>query len=132
MAVSVQQAVVHAPGVDAEGIQVPEAPLPEGQQPLLELVVQIGRVPVEDAVHLDVVVFKAVQLPHCQSFSVELAQDGPAIAGAQVKGNHIPHVFLLLHTKRERFRAFRRRGGLTLYYIRLLYNNQEISLNYLY
>ena len=39
VAVFVQKAVVHPPGVDAEGVQLPKAPLPEGQQALLQLAV---------------------------------------------------------------------------------------------
>ena len=89
MAVSVQQAVVHAPGIDAEGVQLPIAPLPEGQEALLQLAVEIGYVPIKDPVHLHVVVLKPVQLRHGQPFTVELPQDRPAVAGAQIKGNHV-------------------------------------------
>ena len=73
MTVLVQQTVVHAPGVDAKGIQLAIAALLEFQQTLLELVEKIGSVPVEHAIHFNVVVFKAVQLVHRDLLTVKLA-----------------------------------------------------------
>ena len=89
MAVLVQQAVVHAPGVDAEGIQLAEVALAELQQTLLQLIEKIRRIPVKDTVHLYVVVFKTVQLTHGDALTVKLTQDRATVAGAQVKGDHV-------------------------------------------
>ena len=86
MTVPVQKTVIHAPGVDAEGVQFAVATLPESQQTLFQLIIKVGGIPVEYAVHLDVVVLEAVQLLHGDALAVELAQDRAAIAGAQVKG----------------------------------------------
>ena len=73
LAVFVQQTVIDAPGVDADAVQLAHICVLERQQPLLQLVVEIRQVPVEHAVHLDVVVFKPVQLAHGDCLAVELA-----------------------------------------------------------
>ncbi len=73
MAVFIQQAVIHAPSVDAKGIQIPITSLAEGQKALLELIVEVRRVPIEYPVHLYIVVFKPVQLRHGQLFTVILS-----------------------------------------------------------
>ena len=85
MAVLIQQTVVNTPGIDTEGVQVAVAALLEGHQAFLQLVVEIGSVPVEHTVHFHIVVLKAVQFGHGDFFTVKLAQDRTAIACAQVK-----------------------------------------------
>ena len=85
MTVLVQQAVVHTPGVDAHAVQITDAQALEGQQALLHLAEQIGQIPIEHAVHFDIVVFKAVQLLHHDLIAVKGTQNGAAIAGAQIK-----------------------------------------------
>ena len=96
MTVSIQQTVVHAPGVDTEGIQLPVAALLEGQQTGFQLIEQVGSIPVEYAVHFHIVVFEAVKLLHGDLLAVELTQDRPAVAGAQVKCQIIFHAMSLL------------------------------------
>ena len=91
MAVAVEQAVVHAPGVDADAVEITDIFLLEGKQAKLELIVEIRQIPIEYAVHLDVVIFEAVQLAHFEPVAVELAEDRAAIAGAKVKGKQILH-----------------------------------------
>ena len=91
VAVLIQQAVIHAPGIDTKGIQIAVAALLELHKSLLELVVQVGGVPVEDTVHFHIVVFKAVQFGHGDFFTIKLAQDRAAIAGTQVKCQKISH-----------------------------------------
>lgn len=85
MPVFVQQTVIHAPCVDAEAIQRPYVRPAEGEEALLELIVNIGKIPVADAVELYIVVFKAVQLPHGDALTVKLSEYGTAIAGPYVK-----------------------------------------------
>ena len=85
-AVAVQKAVVHAPGVDAEAVQLPQLGSAEGMEALLHLLVEVEAVPVQHAAQAYIVVFIAVQLFHGDFFAVKPAQNGPAIAGAQVEG----------------------------------------------
>ena len=73
LAVFVKQAIVHAPGIDADAVKRSDIRVFERQQPLLELVVEIRQIPVEHAVHLNVIVFKPVQLAHGEFLAVELA-----------------------------------------------------------
>ena len=91
MAVAVEQAVVHAPGVDADAVEITDVFLLEGKQAKLELIVEIRQIPIEYAVHLDVVVFEAVQLLHGDLAVFQPAEDRAAIAGAKVKGKQILH-----------------------------------------
>ena len=85
MAVLVEQAVVHAPSVDADAVQLSNVRVFERQKPLLELVVEIRQIPVEYAVHLDIVVFKPVQLTHRDLLAVELAENGAPVACTEIK-----------------------------------------------
>ena len=85
MAVLVEQAVVHAPSVDADAVKLPNVRVFERQKPLLELVVEIRQIPVEYAVHLDIVVFKPVQLTHRDLLAVELAENGTPVACTEIK-----------------------------------------------
>ena len=85
MPVFVQQAVIHAPCVDAEAVQRPYVRPAEGEEALLELIINVGKIPVVDAVHLYIVVFKAVQLLHGDALAVKLPEYGAAIAGPYVK-----------------------------------------------
>ena len=79
MVVAVEQTVIHAPGVDAAAVQLTDVCLLEGKQPLLELAVKIRQIPVEYAVHLYIVIFKAVQLTHDDPLAVELPQDRASV-----------------------------------------------------
>ena len=96
VAVFVQQPIIHPPGVDAQAV---EGPLIQsgklGQRPF-----HVGkdrrRVPIEDAVEIHAGGLKAVQLLHLQPFPVEAAQDRPAVAGAQVKGQQVAFCHMLL------------------------------------
>ena len=85
VAVLVEQAVVHAPSVDADAVKLPNVRVFERQKPLLELVVEIRQIPVEHAVYLDVVVLKPVQLAHRDLLAVELAENGTSVARAEVE-----------------------------------------------
>ena len=91
MAVAVEQAVVHAPGVDADAVEITDIFLLEGKQAKLELIVEIRQIPIEYAVHLNVVIFEAVQLLHGDLAVFQLSEDRAAIAGAKVKGEQILH-----------------------------------------
>ena len=84
--VFVEQAVVHAPRVDAEAVQLADICLTERKQTELQLIVEIRKIPIEYAVHLNVVVLKPVQLAHCQLLAVKLAEYRSPVARAQVKG----------------------------------------------
>ena len=95
MPVAVEQAVVHAPGVDAEAVERTDVRLAEREQALLELVEEIGQVPVKHAVHFNVVVFKAVQLTQAELAAIQLAKNRAAVAGAEVECKKIFHTFSL-------------------------------------
>ena len=85
MVVLVEQAVVHAPSVDADAVQFPDVRVFEGQKALLQLVIQIRQIPVENAVHFDIVVFKPVQLAHRDLLAIELAENGTPVACTEIK-----------------------------------------------
>ena len=91
LAVFVKQAVIDAPGVDADAVKLSHICVLERQQTLLQLVVEIRQIPVKDAVHLDVVVFKPVQLAHGELLAVELAQNRAAVARAEVERQQVSH-----------------------------------------
>ena len=85
MVVLVEQAVVHAPSVDADAVQLSNVRVFERQKALLQLAIQIRQIPVEHAVHLDVVVLKPVQLAHRDLLAVELAENGTPVACTEIK-----------------------------------------------
>ena len=85
VAVLVEQAVVHAPSVDADAVQLSNVRVFERQKALLQLAIQIRQIPVEHAVHLDVVVLKPVQLAHRDLLAVELAENGTPVACTEIK-----------------------------------------------
>ena len=85
MAVLVEQAVVHAPSVNADAVQLSNVRVFERQKALLQLAVQIRQIPVEHAVHLDIVVLKPVQLTHRDLLAVELAENGAPVACTEIK-----------------------------------------------
>ena len=85
VAVLVEQAVVHAPSVDADAVKLLNVRVFERQKSLLELVVEIRQIPVEHTVHFDIVVLKPVQLAHGQLFAVELAENGAPVACTEVE-----------------------------------------------
>ena len=73
LTVFVKQAIVHAPGIDADAVEFADICILKRKQALLQLVVEIRQIPVEHAVHLNVIVFKPVQLAHGEFLAVELA-----------------------------------------------------------
>ena len=83
--VFVEQTVVHAPSVDADAVKLPNVRVFERQKALLQLVVEIRQIPVEHAVHLNIVVFKPVQLAHRDLLAVELTKDCAAVACTEIK-----------------------------------------------
>ena len=85
VAVLVEQAVVHAPSVDADAVKLPNVRVFERQKALLQLVVEIRQIPVEHAVHLNIVVFKPVQLAHRDLLAIELAENGTPVACTEIK-----------------------------------------------
>ena len=85
VAVLVEQAVVHAPSVDADAVKLPNVRVFERQKPLLQLAIQIRQIPVEHAVHLDIVVLKPVQLAHRDLLAIELAENGTPVACTEIK-----------------------------------------------
>jgi hypothetical protein len=85
VAVLVQQTVVHTPGVDTHAVQIAYIQTFERQQTLFHLIEEIRQIPVEHAVHLDVVVLKTMQLLHDDLIPIKGTQNGTAIAGAQIK-----------------------------------------------
>ena len=85
VAVLVEQAVVHAPSVDADAVKLPNVRVFERQKAMLQLAIQIRQIPVEHAVHLDIVVFKPVQLAHRDLLAVELAENGAPVACTEIK-----------------------------------------------
>ena len=115
LAVFVQQTVIDAPGVDADAVKLSHICVLERQQTLLQLVVEIRQIPVKDAVHLDVVVFKPVQLAHGDLLAVELAQDRAAVARAEVERQQVSHGVMPLSSwlSRWRSRSFRARSAST-------------------
>ena len=113
LAVFVQQTVIDTPGVDADAVQIADVRVFERQQTLLQLVVEIWQIPIEHAVHLDVVVFKPVQLAHGDRLAVELAQDRAAVARAEVECQQVSHGVMPLSSwlSRWRSRSFRARSA---------------------
>ena len=93
MSVFIQQAVIHAPRVDAEAVEIAEIFVFERDQSLLHLVVQIRQIPVKHAVHFDVIVFKAVQLAHFDFVAVKASENRAAVAGAQIEREQIQNLF---------------------------------------
>ena len=85
VAVLVEQAVVHAPSVDADAVQFPDVRVFERQKALLQLAIQIRQIPVEHTVHFDIVVFKPVQLAHRDLLAIELAENGTPVACTEIK-----------------------------------------------
>ena len=113
LAVFVEQTVINAPGVDADAVKRSDIRVFERQQPLLELVVEIRQVPVEHAVHLDVVVFKPVQLAHGDLLTVKLPQNRAAVARAEVERQQVSHGVMPLSfwLSRWQSRSFRARSA---------------------
>ena len=85
VAVLVEQAVVHAPSVDADAVQLSNVRVFERQKALLQLAIQIRQIPVEHTVHFDIVVFKPVQLAHRDLLAIELAENGTPVACTEIK-----------------------------------------------
>ena len=85
VAVLVEQAVVHAPSVDADAVKLPNVRVFERQKALLQLAIQIRQIPVEHTVHFDIVVFKPVQLAHRDLLAIELAENGAPVACTEIK-----------------------------------------------
>ena len=85
LTVLVKQAVINAPGIDADAVEFADICILKRKQTLLELVVEIRQIPIEHAVHLDVVVFKPVQLAHRDLLAVELAENGTPVACTEIK-----------------------------------------------
>ena len=113
LAVFVEQTVINAPGVDADAVQLADVRVLERQQTLLELVVEIRQIPIEHAVHLDVVVFKPVQLAHGDCLAVELAKNCAAVARAEVERQQVSHGVMPLSfwLSRWQSRSFRARSA---------------------
>ena len=73
LTVLVKQAVINAPGIDADAVEFADICILKRKQTLLQLVVEIRQIPVEHAVHLNVIVFKPMQFAHGDCLAVELA-----------------------------------------------------------
>ena len=73
LTVFVEQTVINAPGIDADAVEFADICILKRQQALLQLVVEIRQIPVEHAVHLNVIVFKPMQFAHGDCLAVELA-----------------------------------------------------------
>ena len=94
-AVFVQQAVIHAPGVDTKAAKFSDARLFEGGEALFDLPQQVRQIPVPDAIPLHIVVFKPVQLPQGDPHAVKLPEDRPAVGRAQIEGKVVFHTLIL-------------------------------------
>ena len=115
LVVFVEQTIVDAPGIDAEAVKLADICVFERQKALLQLVIEVRQVPVEHAVHLDVVVFKPVQLAHGDLLAVELSQNRAAVARAEVERQQVSHGVMPLSSwlSRWRSRSFRARSAST-------------------
>ena len=115
LVVFVEQTIVDAPGIDAEAVKLADICVFERQKALLQLVIEVRQVPVEHAVHLDVVVFKPVQLAHGDLLTVKLPQNRAAVARAEVERQQVSHGVMPLSSwlSRWRSRSFRARSAST-------------------
>lgn len=113
LTVLVKQTIINAPGIDADAVEFADICILKRKQTLLQLVVEIRQIPVKDAVHLDVVVFKPVQLAHGEFLTVELAKNCAAIARAEVERQQVSHGVMPLSfwLSRWRSRSFRARSA---------------------
>ena len=73
MSVFIQQAVVYAPGINAEAIKLAHICLLKSKKAKLQLIEQVRQVPIVDTVHFNKVILKSVQLPHGQFAVFQLA-----------------------------------------------------------
>ena len=113
LAVFVKQTVINAPGIDADAVEFADICILKRKQTLLQLVVEIRQIPVEHAVHLNVIVFKPVQLAHGDCLAVELAKNCAAVARAEVERQQVSHGVMPLSfwLSRWQSRSFRARSA---------------------
>ena len=106
IAVPVQQAEIHTPGVEGDTVHRPRF-FNAG----MDVFHQVRKVPAEMSVRRSGVVIEAVDLPAVQPAVPVFPQDGPAAGTAEVKGQNSFHGVFILSVSAGRYRTFCSRDG---------------------